>query len=187
MVLHIKNMVCDRCKMVVTDIFEKKGFIVKKAELGIIEIMSKPDSDQLQDIEKQLKNVGFELLDDKRELLVQKIKTSIIELVQKQPNHLQKVNPSIYIAEQVGRDYKYLTTLFSEVEGTTIEQFLINQKIEKVKELLAYDEYSLSQIADLLYYSSVQHLSMQFKKVTGLTPSHFKNLKENKRVSINQL
>lgn len=187
MILHIKNMVCDRCKMVIADIFEKEGFTVKKVELGVIEITSDPDSDQLQSIEKQLKKVGFELLDDKRKQLVQKIKTIIIELVQKQPNYLQKVNPSAYIAEQVGRDYKYLTTLFSEVEGTTIEQFLINQKIEKVKELLVYDEYSLSQIADLLYYSSVQHLSMQFKKVTGLTPSHFKNLKENKRVSINQL
>jgi AraC family transcriptional regulator len=187
MTLYLKNMVCDRCKMVVADLFRKTGVTVKKIELGEVETLNELTPEQLKEIEKDLQTVGFELLDDKRKQIVQRIKTIIIEIVQNQLETLQKINPSVYIAEKVGRDYKYLTTLFSEVEGTTIEQFLIHQKIEKVKELLVYDEYSLSQIADKMYYSSVQHLSMQFKKITGLTPSHFKQLKTNKRISINQL
>lgn len=180
-------MVCDRCKMVVADLFKKNNILTTKIDLGVVETNTNLEESQLLAISKDLKSYGFEVLDDKRKQIVHIIKTSIIELVQVQPEQLQRINPSAYIAEKLGRDYKYLTTLFSEVEGTTIEQFLINQKIEKVKELLVYDEYSLSQIADLLYYSSVQHLSMQFKKVTGLTPSHFKQLKENKRTSINQI
>ena len=187
MTLYIKNMVCDRCKMVTADLFKKNNIKTIKVDLGLVETESDLNEKQIQDISQGLKSYGFELLDDKRKQIVHIIKTTIIELVQVQPEQLKKINPSVHIAEKLGRDYKYLTTLFSEVEGTTIEQFLINQKIEKVKELLVYDEYSLSQIADLLYYSSVQHLSMQFKKVTGLTPSHFKLLKENKRISINQI
>lgn len=187
MTLYVRNMVCDRCKMVVADLFKKTGITVKKIELGEVETLNELTLEQLKKIEQSLQAVGFELLDDKRKQIVQRIKTIIIEIVQNQSETLQKINPSVYIAEKIGRDYKYLTTLFSEVEGTTIEQFLIHQKIEKVKELLVYDEYSLSQIADLMYYSSVQHLSMQFKKITGLTPSHFKQLKVNKRISINQL
>lgn len=187
MTLYIKNMVCDRCKMVTADLFRRNNIKTLKVDLGLVETEEELDEKQIQTISHGLKSYGFELLDDKRKQVVHIIKTTIIELVQTQPEKLKKINPSVYIAEKLGRDYKYLTTLFSEVEGTTIEQFLINQKIEKVKELLVYDEYSLSQIADLLYYSSVQHLSMQFKKVTGLTPSHFKLLKENKRISINQI
>ncbi|WP_188764959.1 helix-turn-helix domain-containing protein [Emticicia aquatilis] len=187
MTLYIKNMVCDRCKMVIADLFKKTEITVKNIELGEVETLNELTPEQLQLIEKGLQTVGFELLDDKRKQIVQKIKTIIIEIVQNQSKILQKINPSVYIAESIGRDYKYLTTLFSEVEGTTIEQFFIHQKIEKVKELLVYDEYTLSQIADMMYYSSVQHLSMQFKKITGLTPSHFKELKANKRISINQL
>ncbi len=187
MILYIKNMVCDRCKMVVADLFSKNNIPTKRIDLGVVETIGELDENQTVIISQNLKSYGFELLDDKRKQIVHIIKTTIIELVQVQPEKLQKINPSAYIAEKLGRDYKYLTTLFSEVEGTTIEQFLINQKIEKVKELLVYDEYTLSQIADLLYYSSIQHLSMQFKKVTGLTPSHFKALKESKRISINQI
>ncbi|MFN3852122.1 MAG: helix-turn-helix domain-containing protein [Spirosomataceae bacterium] len=187
MTLYIKNMVCDRCKMVIADLFKKTGITVKSIELGEIETLDELNPGQLQIIEKKLRTVGFELIDDKRKQIVQKIKTIIIELVQNQSEVLKKINQSAYIAENIGRDYKYLTTLFSEVEGTTIEHFLITQKIEKVKEFLVYDELSLSQIADMMFYSSVQHLSMQFKKITGLTPSHFKQLKANKRISINQL
>jgi AraC family transcriptional regulator len=187
MTLYIKNMVCDRCKMVIADLFKKIGLPVKSIELGEVETLDELAPEQLQIIEKKLKTVGFELIDDKRKQIVQRIKTIIIELVQNQSEVLKKINQSAYIAENIGRDYKYLTTLFSEVEGTTIEHFLIIQKIEKVKEFLVYDELSLSQIADMMYYSSVQHLSMQFKKITGLTPSHFKELKANKRISINQL
>jgi AraC-like DNA-binding protein len=173
--------------MVIADLFKKIGLSVKSIELGEVETLDELAPEQLQIIEKKLKTVGFELIDDKRKQIVQRIKTIIIELVQNQSEVLKKINQSAYIAENIGRDYKYLTTLFSEVEGTTIEHFLIIQKIEKVKEFLVYDELSLSQIADMMYYSSVQHLSMQFKKITGLTPSHFKELKANKRISINQL
>ncbi|AFK04314.1 transcriptional regulator, AraC family [Emticicia oligotrophica DSM 17448] len=187
MTLYVKNMVCDRCKMVVADLFDKSDIPTTKVDLGVVETSNDLDDKQTETISQKLQSYGFELLDDKRKQMVHIIKTTLIELVQTQPEKLQKINPSTHISEKVGRDYKYLSTLFSEVEGTTIEQFLINQKIEKVKELLVYDEYSLSQIADLLYYSSVQHLSTQFKKVTGLTPSHFKQLKENKRISINQI
>lgn len=180
-------MVCDRCKMVVADLFSKNNIPTKKIDLGVVETIDELDKNQLKIVSAKLKSYGFELLDDKRKQIVHIIKTTIIELVQVQPEQLQKINPSAHIAEKLSRDYKYLTTLFSDLEGTTIEQFLINQKIEKVKELLVYDEYSLSQIADLLYYSSVQHLSMQFKKVTGLTPSQFKEQRESKRISINQI
>lgn len=187
MILYIKNMVCDRCKMVVEDIFSQNNILTKRVDLGVVETLTEMDINQTSIITQALQTVGFEILDDKLKQMVHIIKTSIIELVQIQPERLQKINPSVYISEKLGRDYKYLTTLFSDLEGTTIEQFLINQKVEKAKELLAYDEYNLSQIADLLYYSSVQHLSTQFKRVTGLTPSQFKKLKENNRISINKI
>ncbi len=180
-------MVCDRCKMIVADIFKNNDIQTTKVELGLVETVTDLTTSQQNIISSKLQSYGFELLDDRRNQIVHIIKITIIELVQVQPELLKSINPSVYIAETLGRDYKYLSTLFSEVEGTTIERFLINQKIEKVKELLVYREYTLSQIADLLYYSSVQHLSTQFKKVTGLTPSHFKELKESKRISINQI
>lgn len=173
--------------MVVADLFSKNNIPATRIDLGVVETSTNLDDSQRKIISQHLKSYGFELLDDKRKQIVHIIKTSIIELVQIQPERLQKINPSVYISEKLGRDYKYLTTLFSDLEGTTIEQFLINQKVEKAKELLAYDEYNLSQIADLLYYSSVQHLSTQFKRVTGLTPSQFKKLKENNRISINKI
>ena len=170
-------MVCDRCKMVVADLFKQINVSPIKIDLTEIEISEELTEDQENALRNSLEKVGFGLLDDKRGQIVEKIKTTIIELVQEQPDVLRRINPSMYISEKVGREYKYLTTLFSEVEGNTIEHYLIHQKIKKVKELLIYDEHSLSQIADALQYKSVQHLSMQFKKITGSTPSQFKGLK----------
>lgn len=178
MILYIKNMVCDRCKMVVADLFKQINILPIRIDLTEIEVSEELTQEQESTLRGSLEKVGFGLLDDKRGQVIEKIKTTIIELVQEQPDVLRRINPSLYIAERVGKEYKYLTTIFSEVEGNTIEHYLIHQKIKKVKELLIYDEHSLSQIADALQYKSVQHLSMQFKKITGLTPSQFKELKK---------
>jgi AraC-like DNA-binding protein len=178
--LYIKNMVCDRCKMVVTDIFKQINISPISVGLGEVVTQENLSEEQEDTLSVRLRQVGFELLSDKRFQTVEKVKTTIIELVNEHPEILRKYNPSVYISEKVGREYKYLTTIFSEIEGSTIEQFLICQKIEKVKELLTYEELSLSQISDALQYSSVQHLSMQFKKITGFTTTHFKELQKQK-------
>ena len=178
--LYIKNMVCDRCKMVVTDIFKQINISPISVGLGEVVIQEDLSEEQEDTLSISLRQVGFELLSDKRIQTVEKVKTTIIELVNEHPEILRKYNPSVYISEKVGREYKYLTTIFSEIEGNTIEQFLICQKIEKVKELLINDELSLSQISDVLQYSSVQHLSMQFKKIAGFTTTHFKELQKQK-------
>ena len=133
-----------------------------------------------------LEKVGFELIDNRKGQLIERAKTLLIELVHRQNNEL-RTNLSDYLSQQLGHDYSSLSTLFSEVEGTTIEKFYIAQKIERVKELLVYDELSLSEIAHLLNYSSVAHLSNQFKKITGLTPSHFKQIGAVKRKPLDEL
>ena len=186
MILYIKNMVCDRCKMVVADLFQQINISPIRIDLTEIEISEELTEDQESTLRNSLEKVGFELMDDKRGQIVEKIKTTIIELVQEQPDVLRRINPSMYISEKVGREYKYLTTLFSEVEGITIEQFFILQKIEKVKEWLIYAESNLSETAWKLGYSSVAHLSAQFKKITGLTPSAFKKI-GGTRKSLDQL
>ena len=179
--LYIKNMVCPRCIKVVTDEFEKLGLNIEKIELGKVEIASELSDDSIEQIRKVLADNGFELIDDKKSQLIDKIKTIIIEKIHYSKSTLGTVNWSNYISKEIGKDYSYLSKLFSSIEGITIEKYIINQKIEKVKELLVYDELSLSEISYELGYSSVQHLSTQFKKATGLTPSQFKKLKENKR------
>lgn len=184
---YIKNMVCDRCKMVVRQTFEDLGLSPDSVELGEVKLSQEPEPAQVNKIAEKLQSYGFELLDDKKNQIVEKIKNAVRELVHQHPDSLKKITSSVFIAEKVGKDYKYLSGLFSESEGTTIEQFLIEQKIERVKELLAYDELNLSQIADQLYYSSVQHLSTQFKKVTGLTPSSFKENRDKKRKTIDSI
>ena len=185
--IYIKNMVCNRCKLVVRQLLEDSGLHPTEVQLGEVQIAEELENTQLTNLQQKLDELGFELLDDKKQKTIERIKTVIIELVHAQNDQLRRVNHSEYIAEQLNRDYSYLSSLFSEVEGITIEKYIIHQKIERVKELLMYDELSLSEIADLLHYSSVQHLSNQFKKVTGLTPSHFKQLKENKRKSLDQV
>jgi len=177
--LYIKNMVCDRCVKVVKDELEKLGLTVNKITLGEAEVEN-PDHIDKTVIAHTLEASGFELLEDKNIRLVERIKTFIIQLIHHSSKEIQ-TNFSVLIAKELGKDYHYLSTLFSGIENITIEKFIILQKIEKVKELLIYDELSLSEIAYTLGYSSVSHLSSQFKQVTGFTPSQFKKLKSKTR------
>lgn len=186
MKLHIKNMVCDRCKMVVKAELEKLGHQPVSVELGEVVLEKELSAEEKVNIDKNLQTLGFSLIDDKKSRLIEKIKNLIIELVHRQ-NSTLKINLSDYLSSQLNHDYNYMTNLFSEVEGTTIEKYFIAQKIEKVKELLVYDELTLSEIAWQLNYSSVAHLSSQFKKVTGLTPSHFKNIRAQKRKPLDKV
>lgn len=185
-VFYVKNMVCDRCKLVVKDIFEKAGTHVIKVELGVIEIAENPASEQLQSIRHMFAAVGFELIEDKQSRVVEKIKTLLVELIHSDYSHL-KGNYSDYLSEKLNREYSGLSTLFSLHEGIAIEQYIIRQKIERVKELLLYDELNLSQIADELHYSSVAHLSNQFKKVTGLTPGQYRLSSHKHRQSLDKV
>ena len=180
--LYIKNMVCIRCKMVVKAELEKLGLHYIIVDLGEVEIMENISPEQHDQFRDALLKSGLELMDDKKAVLIQKIKNVIIELVHYSEEPLT-IKFSNYLAQKLKHDYTYLANLFSEVQGITIEQFLITHKIERVKELLVYNELTLTEIAYQLHYSSVAHLSAQFKKVTGLTPSHFKELK-NKRFSM---
>ncbi len=184
---HIKNMVCDRCKMVVRESFEKTGAHVLRTELGEVETATPLEDSQLKTLHQLLQNNGFELLDDRQTRMVEKIKNEVIELIHQQRPQNFKGNFSAYLAEKLNRDYSGLSTLFSAQEGITIEQYIIRQKIERVKELLTYDEKTLSQIADDLQYSSVAHLSNQFKKVTGITPSQFKAADRKDRQSLDRI
>lgn len=176
-------MVCTRCKMVVRSELEKLGLHYTLVDLGEANIMEDISKEKLELLGKALIKSGLELMDDKKSILVEKIKTLIIELVHYKDEQI-KINLSDYLSEKLNYDYTYLANLFSEVKGTTIEQFYLGHKIEKVKELLVYNELNLTEIADKLHYSSVAHLSNQFRKMTGLTPSHFKNLKHKRRGSL---
>jgi AraC-like DNA-binding protein len=186
MKLYIKNMVCNRCIMVVRSELDKLGFNTLSVELGEAEIEQELSRDEKQRLTEVLQDLGFDLIDDKKSKLIERIKNLIIALVHEKDSQL-KTSLSDYLTANLHHDYHYLSNLFSEVEGTTIEKFFINQKIEKVKELLVYDELSLSEIADRLNYSSVAYLSSQFKRVTGLTPSHFKNIKSIKRKPLDEV
>lgn len=186
MKLYIKNMVCIRCKMVVKSELEKLGLHHIRVELGETEIMEDLSPDQLKQLDIALRNTGLELMDDKKSVIVEKIKSIIIELVHYTDSQI-KVNLSEYLSDKLNHNYSHLSSLFSEVKGTTIEQFYLAHKIEKVKELLVYDELTLTEIAYKLHYSSVAHLSNQFKKMTGLTPSHFKDLKHKRRKTLANL
>ena len=186
MILHIKNMVCNRCKMVVKDEFLKNGIIPLNIELGEVTLEDSTDQQLIQKISKQIAEYGFEILDDKRGKTIEKIKNLIIELVHQNNNEL-KVNLSDHLCEIIGIEYGYLTNLFSELEGITIEKYYIAQRVERVKELLVYNELSTSEIAYLMNYSSVAHLSNQFKKVTGLTPSYFKQFRGSNRQSLDDV
>jgi YesN/AraC family two-component response regulator len=183
MKIYIQNMVCIRCKMVVKTELEKLGLHYITVDLGEAEIMEEISAEQLASLSMALKKTGLELMDDKKSILVEKIKTLIIELVHYNEEQI-KVNLSDYLSEKLNYNYTYLANLFSEVKGTTIEQFYLAHKIEKVKELLVYDELSLTEIAWKLHYSNVAHLSNQFKKMTGLTPTHFKKLKHIRRQAL---
>jgi AraC family transcriptional regulator len=185
--LYIKNMVCDRCILVVRDLLEKKELPYKNIQLGEVELVEAPSSEQLEQLAGSLTQLGFELLDDRKTEMVNRIKTSIIQLIQNANSEELNIKTSVVLSEKLGKDYHYLSNLFSTVEGVTIEKYIILQRIEKAKELLMYDEMNIVQIAEQLGYSSVQHLSQQFKKVTGLSPSHFKKIKENKRKPLDKI
>lgn len=185
--IFIKNMVCDRCKMVVKAELEKLHLHPVSISLGEVVIEEKSLSkEQAGKLSDALGAVGFELIDDKQSKLIEQIKTFIIDIIHYKEEQPQK-NFSELISKHLHHDYSYLSNLFSEVEGITIEQYIINQKIEKVKELLLYDEQSLSQIALHLGYSSTAHLSNQFKKLTGLTPSKFKQMGVESRKSLDDV
>ncbi len=179
-------MVCGRCKMVVKSEFEKLGLQPISVELGEVEIQEIIPENQKEILLKNLQALGFDFIDDKKSKTIEKIKNLIIDLVHHKNNEL-KINLSDYLAQNLNQDYSSLSNLFSEVENTTIEKYFISQKIEKVKELLIYNELSLSEIADVLNYSNVAHLSNQFKKITGFTPTYFKQLKNKKRIQIENL
>lgn len=186
MTLYIKNMVCNRCVMVIKSELEKLGIALQSVNLGEVETSQNLSTEQKIAVAERLKSFGFELIDDKKSRTIEKIKNLIIELVQVHNAYLE-TNLSDYVALHLNQDYSSLSHLFSEVEGSTIEKFFISQKIEKVKELLTYDELSLNEIALSLHYSSTAYLSNQFKKVTGFTPSHYKQIKENKRRSLDEV
>lgn len=181
MKIYIKNMVCDRCILVIRNVLAEQGLVALSIDLGEVDFgPTELQPAQLQAIKTSIEPLGFELIDDKKSRLIEKIKNAIIDLIHRQQSSFAP-NLSEFLSARLHYDYNYLSGLFSSVEGITIEQYLIQQKIEKVKELLVYDELSLTAIAYQLGYSSVAHLSRQFKKVTGLTPSHFKRLKDNKK------
>jgi AraC-like DNA-binding protein len=184
--LFIKNMVCNRCIMVVQNELDKLGLDVKSIRLGEVSLEKEPDTKDKERLKEVLESLGFELIDDRKGRIIERIKNVIIELVHRQDNGA-KTNLSAVLSAELHHDYNYLSNLFSEVEGTTVEKYFIAQKIERVKELLVYDELSLSEIALRLNYSSVAYLSNQFKKVTGLTPSHFKQIKEEKRKPLDKV
>jgi AraC-like DNA-binding protein len=173
-------MVCIRCKMVVKAELTKAGIPYAAVELGEVEVLETISEDQREQFRAALLKSGLELMDDKKSVLIQKIKTVIIELVHYSEEPLA-IKFSEFLSQKLNHDYTYLANLFSEVQGITIEKFFIALKIERVKELLVYDELNLTEISYLMHYSSVSHLSAQFKKVTGLTPSHFKQLKQTRR------
>ena len=179
-------MVCIRCKMVVKAELEKLGLHYIVVELGEAEIMESISSEQHDQFKEALLKSGLELLDDKKSVLIQKIKNVIIELIHYSEEPLV-INFSDHLSQKLNHNYTYLANLFSEVQGTTIEKFIIAHKIERVKELLVYNELNLTEIAYLMHYSSVAHLSAQFKKITGLTPSHFKQLREKRLTMLENL
>ncbi len=186
MKLYIKYMVSIRCKMIVKSQLEKLGLRYKTVELGEAEILDAVTPEKREQLKIALSKYGLELMDDKKSILIEKIKNVIVELVHYTDEPI-KINFSEYLSEKLNYDYKYLSNLFTEVQGTTIEKFIIFHKIERVKELIVYDELNLSEIAFKLHYSSVAHLSNQFKKITGLTPSHFRKLKEKKRTNLENI
>jgi len=184
--IFIKNMVCIRCKMVVKSELEKLGLKFAVVELGEVDLLEELTTEQHEAFKIAIFRSGLELLDDKKSVLIQKIKNAIIDLVHYSEEPLS-VNLSEYLSKKLNHDYTYLANLFSEVTGLTIEKFFILHKIERVKELLVYNELTLTEIAYKMHYSSVSHISFQFKKITGLTPSHFKKLKEKRRSMLDKL
>ncbi|MHA4807253.1 helix-turn-helix domain-containing protein [Flavitalea flava] len=186
MKLYIRNMVCNRCITAVRAELELLGLQPVSITLGEVEVEGEISKEVLTRLGDSLLQLGFELIDDRKSRIIEKIKNELVNLVhytEEQP----RTNLSDFLSSKLNHDYNYLSTLFSDVEGITIEKYFIAQKIEKAKELLMYDELTLSEIAFRLGYSSVGYLSNQFKKVTGFTPSHFKTIREKKRIPLDQV
>lgn len=183
--LHIKNMVCPRCVLAVKDLLYKLNYNLIDIKLG--EVVIKTDQIDFDKIRSGLNELGFELLEDKKLQIIEKIKTLIIYYIHYGEDHLLKTNFSDYLVEKMGKDYNYLTSLFSSIENITIEKYLIKQKVEKVKELIVYDELNINEIALKLNYSSSAHLSSQFKNETGLTPSQFKKIQNKNRKNLTDI
>lgn len=179
MKLYIKYMVSLRCKMVVKEELGKLGIRFAQLDLGYVETVEDITTEQREKLRARLAKSALELLDDKKSILIEKIKNVIVEMIHYN-EEVPNVNYSDYISEKLNYDYTYLSNVFSEVKGITIQQFIILHKIERVKELLLYDELNLTAIAEKLHYSSVGHLSNQFKKITGLSPSFYKKLKQKR-------
>jgi len=186
MKLLIKNMVSLRCKLIVKSELEKMRLHFTVVELGEVEIMENLSGEQQKQLKTSLLSFGLELLEDKKSMLIERIKTIIIEMIH-YTDDPPLLNFSAYLSEKLNYDYNYLSNLFSEVKGTTIEHFIIAHKIERAKELLIYNQLTLTEIAEKLHYSNVAHLSNQFKKVTGLTPTFFKKMKHKRLTALENL
>jgi AraC-like DNA-binding protein len=184
--LYIKYMVSIRCKMMVKSELEKLGLLYGVVELGDVEVIGSITAEQRMKLKTALLKSGLELMDDQKAMLIEKIKNVIVEMVH-YSDEVPKTNFSDFLSEKLDYDYTYLANIFSEVTGTTIEKFIIAHKIERVKEFLLYDELNLSEISYKLNYSSVAHLSNQFKKVTGLTPTFFRHLKRKRRNTLDNV
>ena len=186
MKIFIKYMVSNRCKMVVKEELKKLGLHFVVVDLGEVEIMETLTYDQQENLKVGLLNSGLELMDDKRAVLIEKIQNAVTEMIH-YTGEVIKINYSEFISEKLGYDYTYLANLFSEVKGITLQQSIIIHQIELAKELLLYNELNLTEISYKLHYGSVAHLSNQFKKITGLSPSHFKRLKDKKRSPLEEI
>ncbi|WP_075603143.1 helix-turn-helix domain-containing protein [Saccharicrinis aurantiacus] len=180
MKIYIKNMVCIRCQIVVKSVLDKLGLQHVYVKIGEAKIIGKLSANQIKELDVELRKSGLLVMDDKRSILIESIKNAIIALVHYTDDQI-KVNLSNYLSQKLNHNYTYMANLFSEVNGITIEKFYLAHKIERVKELIVYDELNLSEIAYKMHYSSVAHLSNQFKKITGLTPSSFKIMKNKRR------
>ena len=186
MKIYVKNMACESCKVVVKKALDELEIPTVRVELGEIETREDVSDDEKRQLNTKIKKVGLELLEKKQGVLIEKIRQVMIDYVYKSDDK-PHIKFSVLLSEELDHSYMYLSNFFSEVEATTIEQFIIALKIERIKELIIFGEYSLSEIAFKLHYSSVAHLSAQFKKITGLTPSHFKKLKEHRRITIQNI
>jgi AraC-like DNA-binding protein len=186
MKLYIKYMVSQRCKMAVKEELRKLGIRFANIELGEVEVFDNITQKQREALKRSLYNCGLELMDDKRTILIEKVKNLITEMIHYN-DELPRINYSDFISEHIQHDYTYLSNIFSQVKGITIQQFIINHKVERIKELISYGEMNLTEIAWKMNYSSVAHLSNQFKKITGFSPSHFKQSKDKRRNPIEEI
>lgn len=184
--LRIKNMVCDRCKMAVEQVLKDVGLTPERIDLGEVWVSDVPTEVQLAQLKTRLEALGFELLDDQRQQMIERMKTAIIALVHHHQGN-KTLNLSVYLSQLLHRDYSALSKLFSEVTGLTIERYFIMQRIERVKELIRYDELTLTEIAYQMNYSSVAHLSSQFRSVTGMTPTQFRFMKTAQRANLDEV